>query len=158
LKITIDVPDIFPANFMRPSLELLCFIKQFQDLCLEISDRYRDIRGDELFVAYIRNGWNTVLNTDDPEKCYMLQLPDEDEREGEERERVVMDEDHLGDWVVARLCVGNWKYDKQWRVQDITLRSSDFESHGGKPPRAQVVMQRIVKQLARKAHTVPRSS
>ena len=156
-----------PANFVRPSWELLRFIEQLQSLFLYFAHEYRTVDDSELFSAYIRNGAETVFCTYDSatlpiewngeEGCCEGEdegdalEPDSDGSSSSDRV-VVMDSDRAGDWVVARFYVRGWK-------RFSVLYSSDFVLKNGED-RAKAVrlLARIARHLAKHAHKVPRAT
>lgn len=170
MKVIIDVPDILPANFEEPSRELKIFLDEFTMACTRITRQYRYASGRKLFSAFIRRGADTVINTDsgeirkiqfERELCEELAgfhagedeedvLYEDDVRE----DTVVMDDDVPGNWVVARLCIERWR-GSAFGIGFETLRSRDFEAEPGKLPRAQKLIERIVRHLEKIAHKVP---
>jgi hypothetical protein len=168
LKITIDVPDILPVSFENPSPELMAFVKDFRDLCARITRQYRQIDGRYLFHAYVRWGGDTVVCTDSGEIKQInfwqessREVRYDDDEDDEDflledefpKDTVAMYRDLPGNWVVARLCIDNWKGTAGDMFE--TLRSRDFESESEEPPRVQELMARILKHLEKLAHKVP---
>jgi hypothetical protein len=166
----IEVPDVLPANFARPSCELLAFISELQEACVRINEQFRNADGRELFGAFIRNGVNTVFCIRDgitrPIKYYsdepmshgpavndedISETWDEETTDAVALETVVMDCDRPGNWVVARL------YAEGLKECNNTLRSSDFEMTPEGTSKAEILFTTIIKHLANHFHTVPKT-
>lgn len=173
MKITIEVPDVLSASFSRPSLELLRFIEEVQKKLIELTQYYRKANGDKLFSAFVRNGVDTVFDTEDARLlriAYYNKDEEEDDADlvgieyagpgldgvdpGIEECRVVMERDRPGSWVVVRLNIEGWPRGHGGYGFE-TLYSSDFVSKKGKLPRAVRLLRRIVAHLVKQAHLVP---
>lgn len=154
---TIDVPDVFPANFERPSEALLKFMTQFTDVCVRLTARYRQINGRELFDAFIRDGVNSVHCTGES-KTRPIQrdsdIPElgeesSDEMDAPPADPVYMEDDLPGAWVVCRLNIEKLGF--------ITLRSHHFkQGPAGEPSIADELMRFVVRWLEDQLHSVPK--
>lgn len=158
MQITIDVPDIMPANFENPSKELFGFMAQFTDACIQLTARCRQIDGKELFTAFVRDGINSVYCTSSSKSKPIQREADTPEYVEEFNEElhnppegsVFMDDDLPGAWVVACLNIEKLGY--------VTLYSCHFKpSMLGEPPLATDLMRFIVRWLEFQLHTVPGS-
>lgn len=162
MKITIEIPDILPADFERPSLELLRFVADMVKLCMSLAQRFVRADGRNIFSAYIRNGQASVFCTSD-QRTAPIAGSDMDKSEADEEstefvEKVVhpvaMDPDEPGSWVVARLCLTS----EDSLPSFITLRSTDFFADQGKRTNFQKMLPKILRRLEKAAHTVPELS
>jgi hypothetical protein len=158
MKITLEVPNGLPANFERPSLELLQFVDDLIKLYVFLA-QYTDATGRHLFTGYVRNGANSVFSTHD-NKTYNIQWGqeakpypediEEDEDPDEEvltdlpENQVYMDPDLPGNWMVARMCAPGNIF--------INLRSQDFQGTNGE---ATAKLTHAVQALVEHRHTVP---
>jgi hypothetical protein len=166
VKMTIEVPDVLPVSFENPSLELLRFLKEFQDLCIRLTRDFKRADGWDLFNAFVRNGAESVFctrvqatmpiawesgptqkendaNDDDP-------IPEDYEYQSVPVQHVAMASDKPGDWIVARLCLS-----LPGRPPYINFFSSDFCREGKKKSKVEQLMPGIVKSLKKRAHVVP---